>query len=88
MNYGQFLYMIPEALLVLALIIVFFADFCLHKSNRKLSVVSKLTTALLVCQLVNVEKNQICTYRNFWTCLRIVWMPGLLAFLITVFIIK
>ena len=52
MNYGQFLYMIPEALLVLALIIVFFADFCLHKSNRKLSVVSKLTTALLVCQLV------------------------------------
>ena len=52
MNYGQFLYMIPEALLVLALIIVFFADFCLLKSNRKLSVVSKLTTALLVCQLV------------------------------------
>ena len=52
MNYGQFLHMIPEALLVLALIIVFFADFCLHKSERKLSVVGKLTTALLVCQTV------------------------------------
>ena len=52
MNYGQFLHMIPEALLVLALIIVFFADFCLHKSERKLSVIGKLTTALLVCQTV------------------------------------
>ena len=38
MNYGQFLNMIPEALLVLALIIVFFADFCLHKSERKTGV--------------------------------------------------
>ena len=43
MNYGQFLNMIPEALLVLALIIVFFADFCLHKSERKASVLGKLT---------------------------------------------
>ena len=44
--------MIPEALLVLALIIVFFADFCLHKSERKTSVLGKLTTALLLCQTI------------------------------------
>ena len=52
MNYGQFLNMIPEALLVLALIIVFFADFCLHKSERKVGVLGKLTAALLLCQTV------------------------------------
>ena len=52
MNYSQFLNMIPEALLVLALIIVFFADFCLHKSERKTSVLGKLTTALLLCQTI------------------------------------
>ena len=52
MNYGQFLNMIPEALLVLALLIVFFADFCLHKSERKVSVLGKLTAALLLCQTV------------------------------------
>ena len=52
MNYGQFLNMIPEALLVLALIIVFFADFCLHKSDRKVSVLGKLTAALLLCQTI------------------------------------
>ena len=44
--------MIPEALLVLALIIVFFADFCLTKSERKNDVLSKLTMALLACQTV------------------------------------
>ncbi len=52
MNYGQFLNMIPEALLVLALIIVFFADFCLHKSERKAGVLGKLTAALLLCQTI------------------------------------
>ena len=52
MNYGQFLNMIPEALLVLALIIVFFADFCLTKSERKVSVLGKLTAALLLCQTI------------------------------------
>ena len=52
MNYGQFLNMIPEALLVLALLIVFFADFCLHTSERKVSVLGKLTAALLLCQTV------------------------------------
>ena len=44
--------MIPEALLVLALIIVFFADFCLTKSERKTSVLGKLTAALLLCQTI------------------------------------
>ena len=52
MNYSQFLNMIPEALLVLALIIVFFADFCLHKSERKTGVLGKLTAALLLCQTI------------------------------------
>ena len=52
MNYSQFLNMIPEATLVLALIIVFFADFALHKSERKTYVLSILTGALLLCQLV------------------------------------
>ena len=52
MNYSQFLNMIPEALLVLALIIVFFADFCLTKSKRKTGVLGKLTAALLLCQTI------------------------------------
>jgi len=52
MGYSQFLNMIPEALLVLALIIVFFADFCLHKSERKVGVLGKLTAALLLCQTI------------------------------------
>ncbi len=52
MNYSQFLNMIPEATLVLALIIVFFADFALHKSERKTFVLGVLTGALLLCQIV------------------------------------
>ena len=52
MNYGQFLNMVPEAFLVLELIMVFFADFCLVKSERKLEVVGKMTMALLLCQTV------------------------------------
>ena len=52
MGYSQFLNMIPEALLVLALIIVFFADFCLLKSERKVGVLGKLTAALLLCQTI------------------------------------
>ena len=50
MNYGQFLNMIPEAFLVLILILVFFADFCLMKSERKNSVLSKMTIALFICR--------------------------------------
>ena len=52
MNYSQFLNMIPEATLMLSLIIVFCADFALHKSERKTYVLSVLTGALLLCQLV------------------------------------
>ena len=52
MNYGQFLNMIPEAFLVLILILVFFADFCLMKSERKNSVLSKMTIALFICQML------------------------------------
>ena len=52
MGYSQFLNMIPEALLVLALMIVFFADFCLTKSERKVGVLGKLTAALLLCQTI------------------------------------
>ena len=44
--------MIPEAFLVLALILVFIADFCLTKSERKNAVICKMTSALLVCQIV------------------------------------
>jgi NADH-quinone oxidoreductase subunit N len=52
MNYGQFLNMMPEALLVLWLLIVFVADFCLMKSEHKVSVLGKLTAALLLCQTI------------------------------------
>ena len=52
MNYSQFLNMIPEATLMLALILVFCADFALHKSQRKPFVLGVLTGALLLCQLV------------------------------------
>ena len=52
MNYGQFLNMMPEAFLVLWLLIVFVADFCLMKSERKVSVLGKLTSALLLCQTI------------------------------------
>ena len=52
MNYSQFLNMIPEATLVLALVIVFCADFALHKSEHKNATLGVLTGALLLCQLV------------------------------------
>ncbi|MBO4891067.1 MAG: NADH-quinone oxidoreductase subunit N [Prevotella sp.] len=51
MNYNEFLKMIPEAFLVLALIVVFFGDFCLHKSEKKNAVLSKLTGVLLLAQI-------------------------------------
>ena len=52
MGYSQFLNMMPEAILVLMLLIVFVADFCLHKSERKLEIVGRLTMTLLICQTV------------------------------------
>ena len=47
MNYGQFLNMIPEAMLVLALVVVFVADFCLTKKEVKGSLLYFLTAGLL-----------------------------------------
>ena len=52
MNYGQFLQMIPEATLVAILIIVFFADFALHRSESKSKTLYGVTAALLLLQLV------------------------------------
>ena len=48
MNYGQFLNMIPEFYLVIILIAVFFVDFCMHESEKKLDCLSAVTCALLV----------------------------------------
>ena len=47
MNYGQFLNMIPEFYLVIILIVVFFTDFCLHKSEKKHDVLFAVTVALM-----------------------------------------
>ena len=44
--------MMPEAILVLMLLVVFFTDFCLHKSERKLEMVGRMTMTLLICQTV------------------------------------
>ena len=52
MGYSQFLNMMPEAILVLMLLIVFFTDFCLYKSERKVEVVGRMTMTLLICQTV------------------------------------
>ncbi|MBP5799887.1 MAG: NADH-quinone oxidoreductase subunit N [Prevotella sp.] len=48
MNYSEFLKMIPEAFLVLALIIVFVADFCLAKTKMKGYTMQFLTVGMLV----------------------------------------
>ena len=52
MGYSQFLNMMPEAILVLMLLVVFFTDFCLHKSERKVEIVGRMTMTLLICQTV------------------------------------
>ena len=52
MNYGQFLNMVPEASLVAILIILFFADFALSKSEKKHPVLRCLPHTLLLLQLV------------------------------------
>ena len=44
--------MMPEAILVLMLLLVFLADFCLHHSERKLEIVGRMTMTLLICQTV------------------------------------
>ena len=58
MNYTDFMKMMPEAFLVLALIVVFFGDFCLHKSEKKNAVLSKLTGLLLFAQIF------VCLYAD------------------------
>ncbi|MBO7108698.1 MAG: NADH-quinone oxidoreductase subunit N [Prevotella sp.] len=54
MNYSQFLNMIPEFYLVLILIIVFIADFALHKSEKKHDILSAITIALTVVLPVRI----------------------------------
>ena len=48
MNYSEFLKMIPEAFLVLALIVAFVADFCLAKTKVKGYTMQFLTIGMLV----------------------------------------
>ena len=48
MNYSEFLKMIPEAFLVLSLLIVFVADFCLAKTKVKGYTMQFLTVGMLV----------------------------------------
>ena len=48
MNYSEFLKMIPEAFLVLALIVAFVADFCLAKTKVKGYTMQFLTVGMLV----------------------------------------
>ena len=50
MNYGQFLNMMPEAFLVLWLLVIFVADFCLLKDQQKAKKLGLVTIGALVCQ--------------------------------------
>ena len=50
MNYGQFLNMIPEATLVVLLLVVFCADFALHKDENKLPKLWTVTVGALLLQ--------------------------------------
>ncbi len=54
MNYSDFLKLIPEAFLVLSLIIVFCADFALAKTKEKGSTMQILTVVLLVLTSASV----------------------------------
>ena len=51
MNYSEFLKMGPEIALVLALVIMFVADFVLHKSESKCKSLFRLMVALMVISL-------------------------------------
>ncbi len=50
MNYSQFLNMMPEAFLVLWLVVVFVADFCLMKDAQKTKKLGLITMGGLICQ--------------------------------------
>ena len=54
MNYGQFLNMVPEFYLVLILLAVFVVDFAMHRSEKKLDVLSAVTGALLIVLPVRI----------------------------------
>ncbi len=59
MNYSQFLNMVPEATLVALLLIVFCADFALHKDENKLSKLWTVTVGALLlqtCLLIGVQE--------------------------------
>ena len=50
MNYSQFLNMMPEAFLVLWLVVVVVADFCLMKDEQKTRKLGLITMGALICQ--------------------------------------
>lgn len=52
MDYSQFLNMIPEVTLAAILVILFIADFCVHKSKDKHRVLSTLAMTLLALQML------------------------------------
>ena len=51
MNYSEFLKMAPEIVLVLALVVMFIADFVLHKSESKCKSLLSLMVAMMVTAL-------------------------------------
>ena len=57
MNYSEFLKMAPEIVLVLALVVMFIADFVLHKSELK----CKSLLSLMVALMVTVLCGTFCT---------------------------
>ena len=54
MNYGQFLNMIPEFYLVCILLVVFFADFFLHRREDKHNILSGITVGLMLVLPVRI----------------------------------
>ena len=54
MNYGQFLNMVPEFYLVCILLVVFFADFFLHRRTDKHNILYGLTIGLMVVLPVRI----------------------------------
>ena len=50
MNYSQFLNMMPEAFLVLLLVVVFLADFFLLKDSQKTKKLGLITSGALIFQ--------------------------------------
>ena len=53
MNYGQFLNMMPEVTLMIALVVVFLVDFIFHKKESRPKALLSVTTGLLVLQCIS-----------------------------------